>query len=75
MGNVGPRVPLDPNLNHSRSPQRITPSTQEDHRAKFYQRYHEDAAEYDKEFMEKYKGDLDTALIFVRLQTRIIDTY
>ena len=37
----------------------------EDVRDKFYERYREEAGEYDTEFIKKYKEDLDTTLIFV----------
>jgi hypothetical protein len=41
------------------------PSIQEDHRAKFYETYHREAEEYDREFIKKYDEDLNTTLIFV----------
>ena len=39
--------------------------TQEDHRSRFYEHYHKEAEEYDREFMKKYDEDLNTTLIFV----------
>ena len=39
--------------------------TQEDHRARFYEVYHKVAEEYDKEFLKKHDGDLNTTPIFV----------
>ena len=39
---------------------------QKDFRTPFYEHYHKEADEYDKEFMQKHGGDLDTTLIFVR---------
>ena len=39
--------------------------THEDHRARFYEDYHKVAEEYDKQFLKKHGGDLDTTLIFV----------
>ena len=38
---------------------------QEDHRARFYERYRKQAEDYDKEFLKKYDEDLNTTLIFV----------
>jgi len=40
-------------------------STQEDHRARFFECYRQEAEEYDREFMKKYDEDLNTTLIFV----------
>ena len=40
-------------------------STQEDHRARFFEDYRKEAEDYDKEFMKKYDEDLNTTLIFV----------
>ena len=40
-------------------------STQEDHRAQFFEDYRKEAEEYDREFMKKYDEDLNTTLIFV----------
>ena len=40
-------------------------SLQEDLRARFYEHYHNEAEEYDREFMKKYDEDLNTTLIFV----------
>ena len=39
--------------------------TKDDHRARFYECYREEAEEYDREFMKKYDEDLNTTLIFV----------
>ncbi|KAH7920196.1 hypothetical protein BV22DRAFT_977004, partial [Leucogyrophana mollusca] len=36
----------------------------QDHRARFWATYNSEAAEYDNEFLEKYKGDMDIVLIF-----------
>ena len=36
-----------------------------DHRALFYEKYHKEAEEYDKDFVKKYDEDLNTTLIFV----------
>lgn len=49
-------------------------STQEDHRARFYEHYRREAEEYDGEFLDKHKGDLDTTLIFVRFEGGILGT-
>lgn len=38
---------------------------QKDLRDEFYEAYHNEAEGYDKDFMDKYNGDLDTSLIFV----------
>jgi len=53
----------------SRPPRRRTdlPPTQEDPRARFFDDYHTEAEEYDREFMKKYDEDLNTTLIFVSL--------
>ena len=40
-------------------------SAQEEYRSKFYEYYHKEAEEYDKEFVKKYDEDLNTTLIFV----------
>ena len=37
-----------------------------DFRTPFYELYRKEAAEYDKEFMQKHSEDLNTTLIFVR---------
>ena len=42
-----------------------TPPAQDDHEARFYDNYRKVAEEYDKDFLKKYGGDLDTTLIFV----------
>ena len=34
-------------------------------RAQFYNKFKREADEYDNDFLEKYRGDLDTTLIFV----------
>ena len=36
-------------------------------RAEFYNKFKREADEYDKDFLEKHRGDLDTTLIFVGL--------
>ena len=41
------------------------PPAQEDLRTKFYQKYHHEAEEYDREFINKYNEDMNTTLIFV----------
>ena len=43
-------------------------SIQEDPRAEFYKHYHKEAEEYDKEFIKRHDEDLNTTLIFVRLE-------
>ena len=43
------------------------PPTQEDPRARFFDDYHREAEEYDREFMKKYDEDLNTTLIFVSI--------
>jgi len=43
------------------------PSAQEDPRAAFYDIYHREAEEYDRDFIKKYDEDLNTTLIFVSL--------
>jgi hypothetical protein len=42
-----------------------SPAQQIDHRALFYEKYHKEAEDFDKEFMKKYDEDLNTTLIFV----------
>ena len=39
--------------------------TEEDHRTKFYDTYHREADEYDREFIKRHDEDLNTTLIFV----------
>jgi len=41
--------------------------TNEGHRARFYEHYHKESEEYDKEFIKKYDEDLNTTLIFVSI--------
>jgi hypothetical protein len=55
-------VLLIPSCRTNRSPT----STQEDHRAQFYEDYRKVAEEYDKEFLKKHDENLNTTLIFVR---------
>ena len=43
-------------------------SIKEDPRAEFYKHYRKEAEEYDKEFIKRYDEDLNTTLIFVRLE-------
>jgi len=43
-------------------------SARGDYRAEFYEHYRKEADEYDKEFMKRHDEDLNTTLIFVRLQ-------
>ena len=62
------RFSFVPDLNvaeTSRNREEETLSPQEDYRSQFYKHYRREADEYDREFMEKYDGDLDTTLIFV----------
>ena len=40
-------------------------SAQDDDETRFYDNYRKVAEEYDKDFLKKYGGDLDTTLIFV----------
>ena len=49
---------------HTSREQDILP-TEGDHRTRFYEHYHKEAEEYDREFMKKYDEDLNTTLIFV----------
>jgi len=49
-------------------------STQKDFRAEFYEHDRKEADEYDKEFMKRHDGDLNTTLIFVRLGGDAADT-
>lgn len=60
-----PRVPTLLSLRPSHSPKHEAMSTQEDHRARFYENYRKVAEEYDKEFLKKHDEDLNTTLIFV----------
>ena len=52
-------------LTTSRSQKRDALSTQDGNEARFYDSYRKVAEEYDKDFLNKYGGDLDTTLIFV----------
>ena len=49
-------------------------SIQEDIRAEFYKHYRKEAEEYDKEFIKRHDEDLNTTLIFVRLEADSTDT-
>ena len=49
-------------------------SIQEDYRAKFYKHYRKEAEEFDKEFIKRHDEDLNTTLIFVRLEADSTDT-
>jgi hypothetical protein len=40
----------------------------------FYEEYREGAKEYDGEFRKRHGEDLDTSLIFVRLEGGSVDT-
>ena len=60
-----PTTGMSPGL--PRSKKQELPSTQEDPRARFFDDYHKEAEEYDREFMKKYDEDLNTTLIFVSL--------
>ena len=53
------KIPLRP----SSSPKDVIPA-QKDHRAWFYEDYHNVAEEYDKDFLKKHDEDLNTTLIF-----------
>jgi len=57
-----------------RSPRKDGQSAQEDLRAEFYKHYHKEAEEYDKEFIKRHDEDLNTTLIFVRLEPDSMDT-
>ena len=48
-----------------RSQKQESPPTQEDYRTKFYELYHREAEEYDREFIKRHDEDLNTTLIFV----------
>jgi len=50
---------------HLYSQKQDTLPTQEDHQAQFFEHYHKEAEDYDKEFMKKHDEDLNTTLIFV----------
>ena len=52
-------------LRPSSSRKRNALSTQEDHRGRFYNDYHMEAEECDRDFIKKYDEDLDMTLIFV----------
>ena len=49
-------------------------SIQEDFRAEFYKYYHKEAEEYDKEFIKRHDEDLNTTLMFMRLEADSTDT-
>ena len=52
-------------LTPSSSQKKVSPPIVEDIRGKFYQHYHKEAGEYDKEFIKKHDDDLGNTLIFV----------
>ena len=52
-------------LTTSRRQKQDALSIRDDNEARFYDSYHKVAEEYDKDFLNKYGGDLDTSLIFV----------
>jgi len=52
-----------------------SPAQQIDHRALFYEKYHKEAEDFDKEFMKKYDEDLNTTLIFVSRLSERSDQY
>ncbi|KAF9780460.1 hypothetical protein BJ322DRAFT_1011923, partial [Thelephora terrestris] len=49
--------------------------TEGDHQARFYDTYHKVAEEYDKDFLKKYGGDLDTTLIFAGLFSAVTSAF
>ncbi|KAF9783440.1 hypothetical protein BJ322DRAFT_152244 [Thelephora terrestris] len=51
------------------------PSPQIDSRTLFYERYHKEAEEYDKEFMQKHGEDLNTTLIFAGLFSAVTSAF
>jgi len=75
MGNIQSLVPSYPTLKSPpHSPRKDVQSTQEDVRAEFYEHYRKEADEYDKEFIKRHDEDLNTTLIFVRLEADSTDT-
>ena len=58
------RVSLERRLYLPRSQGKGSPPT-EDHRARFYETYNQEAEDYDREFVKRYEGDLNTTLILV----------
>ena len=53
----------------------IVRSTQEDHRARFYEQYRKEAREYDEDFTKKYHEDMGSTLIFVCLEDDVVNVY
>jgi len=51
-----------------------TQSIREALRAEFYRHYHKEAEGYDKDFIRKHDEDLNTSLIFVRLERDMTNT-
>ncbi|KAF9780469.1 hypothetical protein BJ322DRAFT_1011815, partial [Thelephora terrestris] len=49
--------------------------TQGEHQVRFYETYHRVAEEYDKDFLKKYGGDLDTTLIFAGLFSAVTSAF
>jgi len=74
MGSIQPRVSPVLYRNTSHSPRKDMGSTRKDFRAEFYEHYRKEADEYDREFMKMHDEDLNTTLIFVRLQGDTADT-
>ncbi|KAF9642693.1 hypothetical protein BDM02DRAFT_1973732 [Thelephora ganbajun] len=56
-------------------PRKVPQSTQEDHRATFYEHYRKEAEEYDKDFMKKHDEDLNTTLIFAGLFSAVASAF
>ncbi|KAF9783506.1 hypothetical protein BJ322DRAFT_980879, partial [Thelephora terrestris] len=47
----------------------------EDHQTRFYDKYRKVAEEYDKNFLKKHAGDLDTTLIFAGLFSAVTTAF
>ncbi|KAF9780472.1 hypothetical protein BJ322DRAFT_1011907, partial [Thelephora terrestris] len=50
-------------------------ASQDDHEARFYDKYHKVSEEYDKEFLKRYDVDLDTTLIFAGLFSTVTSAF
>jgi hypothetical protein len=44
-------------------------------RAEFYNKFKHEADGYDKDFLEKYRGDLDTTLVFAALFSAVVSAF
>lgn len=51
----------------------VVPHNVSDARTRFWNRYNPEVEEFDKDFLEQYKGDLDTSMLFVSIRTPFVN--